>query len=81
MRTLARRVIDLTVRSTDDSSRNGASWEQRMTGEERLRAQSALSSIECSVFMGQDDDAAVRTAVLLLRGVNKMRWADRVPAV
>lgn len=80
MRTLARRVIDLT-RSTDDSAKNGDSWGERMTGEERLRAQSALSSIQASVTMGESDEKAVRTAVLLLRGVNKMRWSDRVPAV
>ena len=46
------------------------------TGEQHLRANSALSSLQCSVSMAESDDAAVRTATLLLRGVNRMRWAD-----
>ena len=72
MKTLLRSLFAPTVEDTV-----GASWTDRFSGEQRLRANSALGSLETSVFMGQDDDAAVRTAKLLLRGVNRMRWADQ----
>lgn len=55
----------------------GKSFEERFTPEQHLRANSALSSIETDVFMGKKDaDEITATAVLLLRGVNRLRWAD-----
>lgn len=60
-----------------DTHELGDSWGERFTPEQHLRANSALGSIECDVTMGKKDDAEVaRTAVLLLRGVNRMHWAD-----
>lgn len=74
MKTL-RRVLGLEP--VDAAHRDvGKSWSSMFTGEQHLRANSALSSLQCSVSMAESDDAAVRTATLLLRGVNRMRWAD-----
>lgn len=55
----------------------GRSFEDRFTPEQHLRANSALGSIETDVIMGKKDEAAITaTATLLLRGVNRMHWAD-----
>ena len=72
--TKLRRVVGLEA--FDAGHRLGKSWGDKFTGEQHLRANSALGSLEASVTMGQDDDAAVRTALLLLRGVNRMSWSS-----
>ena len=74
MKTL-RRVLGLEA--SDAAHRDvGKSWAGRFTGEQHLRANNALGSLQASVTMGEDEDKAVATATLLLRGVNRMRWAD-----
>lgn len=61
----------------DDEHRHGKSWDEPVTNEQMLRAQSALGSIEIDVLMGKKDEAEITaTAALLLRGVNRIRWAD-----
>lgn len=74
MKTLARRARHRLGLPVDHAL--GNSWEERFTPEQHLRANSALGSIEIDVAMGKkDDDGIVATAKLLLRGVNRMRWA------
>lgn len=70
--TRARRLLGLP-----DDHPLGRSFADRFPPEHHLRANSALGSIETSVIMGESDEQAVKVAKLLLRGINRMHWADR----